>query len=193
MSYTCFAVWRIRAARRPDFEKAMVGFQNDVENKLFNADSPFKFYEHLKEATIFRFIKLIGCGNDEVGEFSRFVKFRNRIAHPSGTTLFNDRQALDSHVAQVLKEVENIQARMTPLLHDLFSAFLCGSYDPETREGPDEQAEIEISLLHKHYLSQKDVGTCLRFDIDTLADHPEYPAIKALFDAFVAVYPVEIE
>ena len=87
MSYICFAVWRIRAARKADFEKAMIGFQNAVENKLCDADSPFKFYEHLKESTIFRFIKLIGCDNEQVGEFSRFVKFRNRIAHPSGTKI----------------------------------------------------------------------------------------------------------
>lgn len=189
MSYICFAVWRIRAARRADFEKAMVGFQSEVENKLFKADSPFQFYEHLKESAIFRFIKLIGCGNEQVGEFAKFVKHRNRIAHPSGTTLFNDQQALDDHVAQVLTEVGNVQARMVPVLHELFSEFLCGdSNDPEKREAPDAQTEIETNLLHRHYLSQKDIEVCLIFDINTLADHENFPAISVLFDAFVQAY-----
>lgn len=189
MSHICFTVWRIRAARRADFEKAMVGFQSEVENKLYKADSPFQFYEHLKESTIFRFIKLIGCGNEQVGEFAKFVKYRNRIAHPSGTTLFNDQQALDGHVVQVLNEVGNVQAHMTPVLHDLFSEFLrSDSNDPEKREAPDAQTEIETNLLHQHYLSQKDIEACLHFDIGTLASHENFPAIKALFDSFSEAY-----
>lgn len=194
MSCICFAVWRIRAGRRADFEKAMVGFQSEIENKLFKVDSPFQFYEHLKESTIFRFIKLIGCGNEQVGEFATFVKFRNRIAHPSGMTLFNDQQALDDHVAQVLTEVGNVQAHMVPVLHDLFSEFLrSDSNDPEKREAPDAQTEIETNLLHRHYLSQKDIEACLLFDIDTLAGHESFPAISALFDDFVQAHQAETE
>lgn len=186
MSYICFAVWRIRAARPTDFEKAMVGFQSEIENKLFKADSPFQFYEHLKESAIFRFIKLIGCGNKEIGEFAKFLKYRNRIAHPSGTTLFNDQQALDDHIAQVLTEVGNLQVHMMTVLHDLLREFLSGdSNDPEKREAPDAQTEIETGLLHRYYLSRKDIEACLSFEIDTLADHENFPAIRALFDAFV--------
>ena len=189
MSHICFAVWRIRSARRADFEKAMVGFQSEVENKLYKADSPFKFYEHLKESTIFRFIKLIGCGNEQVGEFAKFVKYRNRIAHPSGTTLFNDQQAIDDHVNQVLNEVANVQTHMTPVLHELFSEFLCSeSNDPEQREAPDAQTEIDANLLHRHYLSQKDIEACLRFDIATLSADAKFLEIKALFDTFVQAY-----
>lgn len=189
MSYVCFAVWRIRAARKDDFEKAMVGFQNDVENKLFKADSPFKFYEQLKEATIFRFIKLIGCGNEQVGEFSRFVKFRNRIAHPSGTTTFNDRQALDEHIALVLTEICNIQDHMTPVVRELFGAFLCSeSNDPEKREYIDDGDQIREALLHDNYFSQKDIETCLGFDINAMDGNPDFPAIKTLFDAYVETF-----
>ncbi len=194
MSYVCFAVWCIRAARKADFEKAMVGFQNEVENKLFKADSPFKFYEQLKEATIFRFIKLIGCGNEQVGEFSRFVKFRNRIAHPSGTTTFNDRQALDEHIALVLTEIGNIQNHMTPVLQELFGAFLCSeSNDPEKREYIDDGDEIREALIHDHYLSLKDIETCLGFDINSIADNENFAAITALFDAFVLAYKPDME
>ncbi|MEY4592490.1 MAG: hypothetical protein RIR18_1385 [Pseudomonadota bacterium] len=192
MSYVCFAVWRIRAARKSDFEKAMVGFQNEVENKLFKADSPFQFYEHLKESAIFRFIKLIGCGNKQVGEFSRFVKFRNRIAHPSGTTTFNDRQALDVHIALVLTEIANIQNHMTPVLQELFGAFLCSeSNDPEKREYIDDSDQIREALVHDNYLSQKDIEICLGFDINTLAGNANFPAIKTLFDAFVQAYQAD--
>lgn len=124
MSFACFSVWQIRAARRTDFEKAMVGFQNNVENKLATANTPFKFFEHLKEATIFCFIKLIGCTNEQVGEFSKFVKQRNRIAHPSGTVFFNSKQYIDEQIALVIKEIEHIQSHMAPTLHECLRKFL---------------------------------------------------------------------
>jgi len=104
MSFVCFSVWQIRAARRADFDKAMIGFQREVENKLANADTPFKFFENLKESAIFRFIKLVGCDNQQVGEFSKFVKQRNRIAHPSGEVFFNSKDNIDEQIEKVIPE-----------------------------------------------------------------------------------------
>lgn len=91
-----------------------------------------------------------------------------------------------------MTEVGNVQARMVPVLHELFSEFLrSDSNDPEQREAPDAQTEIETNLLHRHYLSQNDIEACLSFDIDTLVSHENFPAIKALFDAFVVAHRLE--
>jgi len=188
MSFICFSVWQIRAARSVDFEKAMVGFQSDIENKLANAQTPFNFFDNLKESAIFRFIKLIGCNNQQVGEMAKFVKQRNRIAHPSGTMFFNDQQALDDHVAQVLTQMAILQSHMTPVLHDILRDFLLNSFDQETREWADDKTEIEANLLHKHYFSQKDIEACSGFDIGFLSGERNYTAIKALFDTFVDEY-----
>lgn len=35
---------------------AMVGFRAEDEGKITDCDSPFKFYEKLKESQIFRFL-----------------------------------------------------------------------------------------------------------------------------------------
>jgi hypothetical protein len=80
MSFVSFSVWQIKLARERDFQHALVGFQIESENKILDADSPFKFYDKLKESQIFRFLKLIGCTNSHVGEFAKFVKRRNKIA-----------------------------------------------------------------------------------------------------------------
>src|SRR5437016_2326387 len=90
MSFVSFSIWQIRAVREHDFDKALIGFLLESERKLLNADTPFKFFENLKESQMFRFLKLIGCNNDQVGQFAKFLKRRNRIAHPSGTVFFND-------------------------------------------------------------------------------------------------------
>lgn len=51
--------------------------------------------------------------------------------------------------------------------------------------------QIREVLIHANYLSQKDVEICRGFDINTLATEADFPAIKALFDAFAALYPAE--
>jgi len=191
MSFACFSVWQIRTARMADFEKAMVGFQNDIENKLACADTPFKFFEHLREATIFRFIKLIGCSNEQVGEFSKFVKQRNRIAHPSGTVFFNDKEKIDEQITQVMTEIENIQDHMTPVLHDCLRAFLEGNWNPDEWEYSVAKDQIDSALIHASYFSQKDIEACLKFDIGTHADNPNYAAIRTLFAEFGAAYKPE--
>lgn len=86
-------------------------------------------------------------------------------------------------------EVSNAQAHVVPALHELFSEFLCDDCnDPARREAPNARTEIETNLLHRHYLSQKDIGICLAFDIGSLSGDARFPAIKVLFDEFAKAY-----
>lgn len=192
MSFVCFSVWQIRAARRADFDKAMVGFQSDVENKLASADTPFKFFENLKESAIFRFIKLVGCDNQQVGEFSKFVKQRNRIAHPSGTVFFNSKENIDAQIEQIMIEIEHIQQHMTPVLHDCLRTFLEQNADPEEWEYSLPKDQIDAALIHSHYFSRKDIGACLAFDIGAFDGHADAVPIGELFEAFRETYQPEL-
>ena len=82
-----------------------------------------------------------------------------------------------------------MQAQMIQVLQELFGDFLCSdSNDPEKREAPDARTEIESNLLHRYYLSQKDIDTCLAFDIGSLSGHVAFPAINVLFDDFTLAY-----
>src|SRR5439155_23712230 len=71
MSFVSFSVWQIRAVRQIDFDKALIGFFLTSEKGLLHADTPFKFFENLKEPQLFRFLKLIGCSTEQVGEFAK--------------------------------------------------------------------------------------------------------------------------
>lgn len=193
MSFVCFSVWQIRAVRRTDFDKAMVGFQSEVENKLSSADSPFKFFENLKESTIFRFIKLVGCDNQQVGEFSKFVKQRNRIAHPSGTVFFNNRENIDKQIEEIIVEIDHIQQHMVQVLHDCLRSFLEQNSDPEQWEYSLPKEQIEAALIHSHYLSNKDIDACLEFDISVFDGHVDDVAIRELFSTFQEIYGTEVE
>jgi len=84
-----------------------------------------------------------------------------------------------------------IQSHSKPIIEDCFREFLLQNHDPEEREFFDESDQIREVLIHANYLSQKDVGICLGFDIDTLVEQPEFAAIKYLFDTFVDLYSTE--
>jgi len=188
MSFVSFSIWQIRLVRENDFKKALIGFQVESENKLLEADTPFKFYEKLKESQIFRFLKLIGCENNQVGEFAKFVKRRNKIAHPCGTVFFNDQASIDAEISDMMKEVVNIQTHMRPIIAEVYGRFLSESADVETREYSDPTEEVMAALIHRSYISQKDVEICLAYDLAKHAAHVNFADIKALHQSLRTSY-----
>jgi len=191
MSFISFSIWEIRLVREKEFQHALIGFRSEMENELLAAATPFKFYDRLKEAQIFRFLKIIGCNNDQVGEFSKFVKRRNKIAHPSGTVFFNDQQAIDDEINKMMKEVLNIQKHMRSIILDLYGNFLRDSADLEEREYSTPKEEIKANLIHRDYFSQKDIDICHDFDLTSLVDHPQHDNMRELHDCMKVTYGSE--
>lgn len=180
MSFVSFSIWQIRLARPDAFHMAMVGFRAEDEGKITECDSPFKFYDKLKESQIFRFLKLIGCNNEQVGEFAKFVKRRNKIAHPTGTVFFNDQQAIDEEIADMMREVRNIEAHMQPVITELYQRFLTDSAETEELEYGTNAEELTANFIHKAYMSIADLRHCATFDVATLADHAGQEVIAGL-------------
>ena len=188
MTYVSFSIWQIRLVREHDFKNALVGFQSESEIKLLSAGSPFEFYERLKESQIFRFLKLVGCTNDDVGEFAKFVKRRNRIAHPSGTVFFNNQATIDAEIVDMMREVANIQTHMQPIIVEVYRAFLSASSDIDSREYADPNEEVRVSLIHRNYISQKDIEVCLAFDVSVYQAEQNFSEIQALHSSLQASY-----
>jgi len=168
MSFVSFSIWQIRLARPEAFQMAMVGFRAEDEGMITECNSPFKFYDKLKESQIFRFLKLIGCNNEQVGEFAKFVKRRNRIAHPTGTVFFNDQQAIDEEIAAMMREVCNIDAHKRTIVSELYRQFLTDSADAEELEYGTYAEEVTANFVHKAYMSIADLRHCATFDVTTL-------------------------
>lgn len=188
MSFVGFSIWQIRLARPDPFAMAMVGFDRS-ESALMACDSPFKFYDQLKESQIFRFLKLIGCTNEQVGEFAKFVKRRNKIAHPTGTVFFNDRAAIDTEITDIMREVRNIEAHMRPVVVELYIRFLDDSQDEELRQYTDAKDEIAANLVHRYYMSFADLSYCRDFKIASLNAKPNFASIEVLHASLCSLHP----
>ena len=191
MSFVSFSIWQIKLARPEQFAMAMIGLRSEDENNLLESDSPFRFYDKLKESQIFRFLKLTGCNNQQIGEFAKFVSRRNKIAHPTGSVFFNDQASIDQEITRMMKEVRNIEKQMEPVIHELYLRFLHDSADPEEREYAVLEDEITANFVHKNYMSAADIACCRGVDIESLDGEPFHGAMKELHDALAALYPAE--
>ena len=187
MSFVYFEVWQIKESRKPDFEKAMIGFNKDFENLLMNASTPFAFVE-LGESNFIRFLKLIGCDNSQIGNYTASVKSRNDAAHSNGRIFFNDQTSIDRKIDEILRCTADIQTHSQPVLEESLIKFLKENHNPDRREYIDDSDQIREILIYGNYLSQKDIEFMLTFDITILSTKRNYAEMKALYDVFKENY-----
>lgn len=186
MSFVYFNIWQIKEARPHDFAKSLIGFPRD-ESGLLAATSPFVF-SSVNERTILRFLKLIACDNSKIGTYAKLVDDRNKTAHPNGNIFFSTRAALDAKIIEILRVVAEIQNHSKPVIEQTYREFLFQSYDSEDREYPDPFDEIREVLIHRNYLSQKDIEFCLAYDITSLNSEPSFQAIETIHQNLKVAY-----
>lgn len=189
MCFTYYSVWKLKKQWGNDFEKAIICLDNDTCTKLNNAEWPLAFaeIETIGESRMFRFLKLAGCGNAEIGEFTSIVKFRNDIAHANGHIFLKTSEALDEQVAKIISCTERIQASLNCVLDDIFTKFLSERSAAAFRESFEDTEQIEEFFIRENYLSTKDIERCLQFDISSLSSHPDYPLIETMFNSFKSI------
>ena len=189
MSFVYFEVWQIKENRAADFEKAMVGLNNEVERTFLTATTPFAFVK-FNEAPFFKFLKLLGCDNTKIGNYKKSVDDRNNSAHSNGRIFFNNQALIDQKIEEVLRNVEDIQTHSQPIIDECLIVFLKDSFNPDDREYIDDTDQIREVLIHGNYLSQKDIEHLLTFDISRLSTEPNYREIKNLFEVFIDNYAI---
>ncbi len=187
MCCVLFNIWQIRQTEPADFAKAMVGFNKDVERELLAATSPFTFWR-VNESIVFRFLKLIGCDNSQIGKYAELVQDRNNVAHANGNIFYSDGAALDRKISEILRVVAEIERHSKPVIERCYEKFLLEGADPEMREYADDVDQIREVLIHEHYFSRKDIGICLAFDLAPLAHHPQFPQVEALHESLCTIY-----
>lgn len=189
MSFASFTVWQIRLARPKQFAHAMVGFRNENEMNLISCKSPFQFYNSLRESEIFRFLKLIGCTNKHVGEFTKFVQRRNKMAHPTGSLFFKDQNELNATIEEMMHEVDNIKNHMQPVILEIYRQFLVNFEQEKLGQYQQPKYRIQKKLIHPYYMSDEDLLCCREFNMNTLAGKPSLADAEAFHASLRGLYP----
>ena len=124
MSFVYFEVWQIKENRTADFEKALLGLSNEVEQTFLTATTPFAFVKS-NEAPFFKFLKLLGCDNAKIGNYKKSVDDRNNSAHSNGRIFFNNQPLIDQKINDVLRNVDDIQSHSKPIIDECLITFRC--------------------------------------------------------------------
>ncbi len=179
MSFVYFKIWQIKCGCPGDFKLAMVGFAREVEKDILDATSPFAL-SLIGESQVFRFFKLIGMANSEIGRFTKIVKDRNDSAHANGNIYLRDQGNLDQKIVEMESCFELIQKATRSTVEKTYQTFLRNSPDSETREWPDEESQLQEVLIHQNYFSLEDIRVAQAWDTDSLRDAPGYEGMLTL-------------
>jgi hypothetical protein len=106
---------------------------------------------------------------------------------------FNDQQALDEEIADMMREVRNIQAHMQPVITELYRRFLMDSAETEELEYGTYDEELTANFIYKAYMSMADLGHCAAFDTVTLAEAPGQEVIGGLHSEVLGLVARETE
>jgi len=185
MSAVYFKIWQIRNNKETEFKTALVGFRKDQEKDILKATSPFTL-SLINEKTVFRFFKLIGFDNKIIEDYCEIITERNKIAHSSGHIFYNNQEALDKKIEEILTLLENIQTASENLVSICFNAFLADNFDEQELWGGEEH--FEQYLIKPYYFSNKDIAVCLNTDTTSMSEHKE---IKRFFDYFKKIYSLD--
>jgi len=179
MCFVYFEIWQIKENCYKDFQKAMVGFSKDMEKELLDATTPFALWQ-VNESTVFRFLKLIGLDNSDIGRFTKIVKERNDAAHSNGNIFYKNKETLEDKINEILSCVEIIQEKSKPIIEKAFRIFLIESQNPEEREFLDDKDQINEIFILGNYLSLEDIKIAQKYDIAVLSGKAGFVNIQSL-------------
>lgn len=187
MSFVYFNIWKIKLVRSEDFEKIRLGFGDPFET----APSPFGFSQE-NESKVFDLLRYLCMSHPEpkavIGKYKALVRERNDIAHANGNMSFRTESYLETKVNDILRFAEEIQGFSKPVILECFERFLLDSQDEELREYMDISNQIKEVLIHRHYLSPRDIAICLEYDHTRLSDNPGFEEIGRIYGQFVTEY-----
>jgi hypothetical protein len=190
MSFVYFEIWQIKNNCCGDFQKAMVGFSKDTEKELLEANTPFSLWQ-INESVVFRFLKLIGMDNSDIGRFTKIVKDRNDTAHSNGNIFYKNKETIDAKIIEMLSCVETIQEKSAPIIEKAYESFLKEGSIPEDRECFEDEDQIREILVHKNYLSHEDIRIAQKWDISGLSTDTQFANIQSLSETLKRVYAEE--
>ena len=168
----------------------MVGFSKDMEKELLDATTPFALWQ-VNESTVFRFLKLIGLDNSDIGRFTKIVKERNDTAHSNGNIFYKNKESLEDKINEMLSCVEAIQEKSKPIIEKAFHIFLIDSQNPEEREFLDDEDQIKEIFIHGNYLSLEDIKIAQKYDIAILSGETGFVNIQSLVQTLNDLYKEE--
>ena len=187
MSYVYYEIWQIRSIKKNDFDNGMIGQDEETEKYINKATHPFALHR-INESKIFKFLRLINCSVEEIGDFKSIVKKRNEIAHVNGAIPFEKKASIDMTIHEIIKYVKKIQTFTNSIVEESFERFLEISWNQDENKSDNFEDEIRENFVKKNYLSLDNIKFLSKYNVNKLKLHPNFSEIIVLFNTFKNIY-----
>lgn len=124
--YMCFVyiqLLRISKEKNQEFNFCWIGFPNQEKDFLKDSNSPLSF-SRINEKTVFRFFRLVGFNDGDIGEISSLVNKRNEHFHANGKIFFNLPEDFEEEVLQYFNKMEKIVFKELDFLEELYMSVI---------------------------------------------------------------------
>lgn len=150
----------------------------------------FGSYACLGETEVFLLLKIIGLDSDLQGELAKLVEERNKYAHANGNITITSKTTIDEKIDKYIKTLERVYCLLKPETENLYKCTLTSPefYDSEIRQYYEDELQIEEDFLRKYSISQKQLNTCRKFNVNSLSDLEGFDHMKSLHIALSDYY-----
>lgn len=157
MWYIYTQIWKIKHVDDSRFQLAIILHDYDkVIKPIIKAVTPAD-YHTLPETQVMHFLRLIIDEELRIREFKKAVLLRNDLAHCNFLIKVDTYDVLQNNVLSMIEKMEEIQIALNPLLEKMFTEFIKDSIDVDIREYSLIEDQVREVLIHKNYLSRKDL------------------------------------
>ena len=157
MSFVYFQLFRIKENKNKDFNLGCIGFSSQKKD-LEDASSPFTFAA-IKEKSIFRFFRLVGFDDSNIGSIAKCVETRNKFAHAYGIISFSNEDEFTETLDEYLINFNNIVKKQSSFLIGLFDEF--NKTKSSDFEYSNIEDEIRENFIARNFISVKELSIIL--------------------------------
>lgn len=129
MAFIYIQLLRIARDKKTEFEYGCIGFPNQQQDFLKNPTSPFSFAP-VNEKSVFRFFRLVGFNDADIGNIGSLINTRNKRMHASGSLHCSTAEEFEEELAEYLRRMRLVIKNQSNFLSGIYTE-LVSTYDEE--------------------------------------------------------------
>lgn len=129
MAFIYIQLLRIARAKEKEFEYGWIGFPSQEQDFLKNPRSPFSF-SPVNEKSVFRFFRLVGFNDADIGNIASLISVRNNHMHASGNIHCSTDEEFYEELEKYISRMKLVLNNQQDFLSDIYLGLL-ETYDAD--------------------------------------------------------------
>ena len=166
MSFIYIQLLRIAKEKKDAVKFAWIGFPRQEKDYGDSPTSPFSF-SLVNEMTVFRFFRLVGISDADIGNIAKPVATRNDRMHAKGIIHCQDYEAFESELGEYTRRIKLVVDKELPFLRSIYKD-LIGTYDSEYEFTADD---LESNFTDQYLFSEYELTTLAQNRQDKVSEY----------------------